>query len=235
MIRFFFEFNGTLINLPVNPEKLLLAGEGNNTATEVVNLGEINLLRTQKLRTIEINSFFPRVEGASYDISLGGFKTPKAYIEFFESIIAAKKPCRLVVTDTEINMLVSIESFAYGHGAPDLDTYFQMKLKEYKPFNARVVVITETPATATDPDTVTVQTPTDGNRSATGFAIGDAVVVSGTYYYSSYGASPTGKFSSYAGKISHIVADKTRKYRYHITSPTGAYKGWVAESQMTHK
>ena len=235
MIRFFFEYNGTLINLPVNPEKLLLAGEGNNTTTEVVNLGEINLLRTRKLKGLEISSFFPRVEGASYDISLGGFKTPKTYIDFFESIIAAKKPCRLVVTETEINMLVSIEAFAYGFGAPDLDTYYQMKLKEYKPFNARVVTITETPATDTEPDTVVVQTPTEGERSANGFAVGDAVVANGTYYYNSYGASPTGKFSSYSGKISHIVADKTRKYRYHITSPTGAYKGWVAESQLTHK
>jgi len=231
-IRFFFEFNNQVVQLPVNPEEIMITSSGNNKTKEIVKLGEINLLRQKKLETLVIESFLPNDANAPYVLTKGKFEKPQFYIDFFEKIRAGKKPFRFIISDTKINMLAAIEDLEYGLKAGDDDIHYSLNIKEYQPFSSKVVKIT-LPANKAEPAKVTPPPATE--RPKTGFAIGDIVIANGNYWYTSYGDNPHGTFKNFTGKISHIVADKNRKYRYHITTLSGGYRGWVAESQIKHK
>lgn len=230
-IRFFFEFENQVVQLPVNPGKIMLSSSGSNKTEEIVKLGEINLLREKKLTECTIEGFLPAYLNAPYIVTSGRFEPPEFYLEFFEKIRASKTPCRFIISDMDINMLVSIEKLEHGLTAGDPDTQYSMSLKEFRPFSAKTVAI-KLPTAPTDPPKIEKPAP---ERPKTGFSIGDNVIANGKYWYSSYGDSPFGTFSNFTGKISHIVADKNRKYRYHITTQSGGYRGWVAESQIKHK
>ena len=230
-IRFFFEFENQVVQLPVNPEEITLSSSGSNKTEEIVKLGEINLLREKKLEVCTIKGFLPINANAPYIVTRGQFQRPQFYLDFFEKIRASKTPCRFIISDTDVNMLASIEDLEYGLKAGDPDTHYTMTIKEFRPFSAKTVVI-KLPTAPTDPPKIEKPAP---ERPKTGFSIGDNVIANGKYWYSSYGDSPFGTFSNFTGKISHIVADKSRKYRYHITTPNGGYRGWVAENQIKHK
>lgn len=230
-IRFFFEFENQVVQLPVNPDEIVLKSSGSNKVEEIIKIGEINLLREKKLTECTIEGFLPANPNAPYIVTSGRFEPPEFYLEFFEKIRASKTPCRFIISDMDINMLVSIEKLEYGLTAGDPDTQYSMSLKEFRPFSAKTVVI-KVPTAPADPPKIEKPAP---ERPKTGFSIGDNVIANGKYWYSSWGASPFGTFSNFTGKISHIVADKSRKYRYHITTPSGGYRGWVAESQIKHK
>ena len=232
-IRFFFEFENQVVQLPVNPEEIVVKSGGNNKTEEIVKLGEINILREKKLKTISFECFFPKDSSPPYVLTKGKFEDRNFYLEFFEKIRDSKKPCRFIISDTKINMLVSIEDFDSGYKSGDEDLHYRISIKEYRPHEAKVVKI-KLPENKSEPAKVTPP-PAAPPRPKTGFAIGDTVIADGKYWYTSYGDSPYGTFNNFTGKISHIVADKNRKYRYHITTPSGGYRGWVAESQIKHK
>ena len=48
-IRFFFEFDDQIVRLPVNPEEIVVKSPGNNKTEEIVKLGEIDILRAEKI------------------------------------------------------------------------------------------------------------------------------------------------------------------------------------------
>lgn len=232
-IRFFFEFNNQVVQLPVNPEEIQVKSSGNNKTEEIVKLGEINILRKKKLQTISFECFFPKDSSPPYVLTKGKFKDGDFYIEFFEKIRASNKPARFIISDTKINMMMGIESLNYGYEGGDEDLHYSISLKEAPPYGAKIVKI-KLPENKSEPAKVTPP-PKAPPRPKTGFSIGDTVIANGKYWYTSYGDNPHGTFKNFTGKISHIVADKNRKYRYHITTPSGGYRGWVAESQIKHK
>ena len=208
-IRFFFEYEKEVIQLPVNPEEVTIVIPGRNETSEVVKLGEINILRTVGLKECTISSFLPVDSNAPYVLTDGDFKEPDFYINFFNKIRADKKPARFIISDVGINMLVGVEDFEYGLQAQDDDTQYTLDLKEYKQYGSKVMKVNN----ATKKVSKTKKGKKE--RQKTGFAIGDIVIASGKYWY--------------------IVADKNRKYRYHITTPSGGYRGWVNKSQLKQK
>lgn len=229
MIRFMFAFENQAVMLPVNPEELTLSIKGSNKSVEVIKIGEVNILRERKLKTLDIKCFFPVDEYPPYVLTKGKFENPQFYIDFFNNIIQQKKPVLFTVNDTDISFYVSIEDFNYSRTFGTEDVYYNLSLKEYKNYGAERANIVEEEtgeivATVEEPET----------RVKTGFAIGDEVVVNGKYYYSSYGDNPSATFNNFIGKISHKT-NTDRKYPYHITTLTGGYRGWVAENQLNHR
>lgn len=225
-IRFFFEFDNQVVQLPVNPREIRIASLGNNKTEEIVKLGEINLLRQKKLETCVIEGFLPVNSNAPYVLTRGRFEAPQFYIDFFERIRASKKPFRFIISGTKINMLAAIEELEYELKAGDDDTHYALAIKEYRPYSSKIVKITLPTRQASSPAR---------ERPKTGFAIGDTVIANGRFWYSSYGDNPFGTFNNFTGRISHIVADKNRRFRYHITTPSGGFRGWVAKNQIKHK
>lgn len=140
MISFFAKYKERLIQLPVNPEDLTINSSMNNSTFDTVGQGEIGNIGFEKLKELTISSFFPKRYNGELYINTGGqFEDPDFYIKFFEDIKKAREPFRLIVTDINVNMLVSIESFnhTYQYGTDDVE--YELELKEYKEHNIRVL------------------------------------------------------------------------------------------------
>lgn len=148
MISLFAKYKEQIVQLPVNPEDLTITSNANNKTSDTIGQGEINDLGFSKLKELTISSFFPKTYSNELYINTGGdFKDPDFYIKFFEDIKNAREPFRLIVTDININLLVSIERFeyTYQYGTDDVD--YSLEVKEYREHNIRVLkapVVTDT-------------------------------------------------------------------------------------------
>ena len=58
-IGFFLEYEGTVVQFPVNPEKLEVSVSGNNKSTEIIEIGEITIIKKKKLADISWESWLP--------------------------------------------------------------------------------------------------------------------------------------------------------------------------------
>jgi hypothetical protein len=230
-IRFFFEYDGELVMLPVNPAEFSIKSESDNETTEVVKLGEINILKGLKLAECSIEAFFPvKNSGAPYILTYNKFKKPDFYTSFFNKIRKAKKPCTFTVSGLKIDMLVSIENFERSWEAGDDDTHYLLDLKAYEPYKA---IKQKTPVKKKQQSTKgRTRSKGTSTKQSNRICKGDTVIVNGTYHNDSYGSGPHGTFKNFTGKVNIIVADKKRKYRYHITTLDGGFRGWVKASQI---
>ena len=235
-IKFFFEVEGVAFQLPVNPEKIAITTQGSNQVKEIVKLGDINILREKKLKTLDIESFFPATV-APYVETKMNLLSPETHKKLFNTLQESKLPCKLVISGLNVSMQVSIESFSWEMRAADPDVYYKLSLKEYRPYGIKKLTSTtqQNPTTTTPVLTTPIGLNSNTSRPKTGFAVGDTVVANGKYWYDSYGSEPFGNFKNFTGKISKIVNDKTRGYGYHITTPDGGWRGWVSASQLSHK
>jgi hypothetical protein len=122
--------NSIDFQFPITPEKYTLKTANNNTVIIVENLGEVNLLGKPKLAEIEIESFFPN---QSYGFcQYTGFPTPYNCVKTIENWRVNSITPRLIITGTDVNMLVSVEAFEHGEQDGTGDVYFTLTLKEYK-------------------------------------------------------------------------------------------------------
>lgn len=140
MISLFAKYKEKLVQLPVNPEDVTITGGANNSTSDTVGQGEINDLGFPTLKELTISSFFPKSYNGELYINTGGdFRDPDFYIKFFEDIKKDREPFRIIITDINVNMLVSIENFeyTYQYGTDDVD--YSLELKEYKEHNIRVL------------------------------------------------------------------------------------------------
>lgn len=224
-IGFFINYDNQVVQLPVNPEKITVSYKGNNSTTDVIKLGEINLLKDRKLATISFNSFFPQEDWFPAVRTRGQFKTPAFYKAFFESIMNAKKPCRLVVTGLDISMKCSVESFEYYHqGGDHEDAYYSLEFKEYRDYHITQIEldpVLKTP-TSTSSSSSTV-TPSKITKGCT-------VILNGTVHYDSYGAKPGKTFKNYKGKVNFI--NMKGSHPYHVTDLSGGWLGWVTKESV---
>lgn len=165
MIRFFAKYDDLIVQLPVNPESLSFKGKSNNKTVDIVNGGQVTNIGFEGLKDFKISSFFPATADGSYVNTRGQFEGPEFYISFFEQIKKDRKPFRLIVTDININLLVSIESFEYKYkyGTDDVD--FTLDLKEYKEHTVRILSLTKNSSTNNPLIAQASSTYTNSNRS----------------------------------------------------------------------
>jgi hypothetical protein len=130
MIEFWFNQDSTWLQLPVPPSSYSLKLGNNNTVINVESVGELNILGESKLSEISFESFFPAQE---YNFcAYSDIPTPFECVAQIEAWMKSKKPIRVILTDTDINDLFSIETFEYGENDGTGDVYFTLALKQYK-------------------------------------------------------------------------------------------------------
>lgn len=228
-IGFFFEFEKTVIQLPVNPDKIEVSYKGANKTTEIIKLGEVNILKDRKLADIKFESFFPELAWFPAIRTTGDFKSAQFYKDYFLTAFQNKKPLRFIVTGLNINMLVSVEEFTFYHQAGDHeDAYYNLDLKEYRSFKITEIAVADTATPAVEVPKVSASAPA---RPNTDIVIGSNVILNGRVHYDSYGAKPGKTFTNYKGKINLINLKGT--HPYHVTTPTGGYLGWVKKENLT--
>lgn len=118
-----------LIKLPVLPAEFLIQSGMNNNTYETISQGEIKLIGLSTLKTLLIQSFFPKKDYPFLrDRTYSGWE----YVEIIESWKERRIPIRIIITDTPINMAATIESFEYGPRDGSGDIYYTLYLSQFK-------------------------------------------------------------------------------------------------------
>ena len=222
-IAFAFKYDKKVVLLPITPEDIEISYPGNNKTADVILLGEINLLKTRKLATFSIKSWFPDENWYPGIVTSGRFRKSSYYVNFFEKIRDEKKPCWFYIYGLNFSMQVSIESFTYSRkGGEHEDLYYTLSLKEYRPFSVRELPKIVQEESDEVLETLDKKTPT---LEPTEITIGSTVVVNGTLHRDSYGSNPGKTLHNYTGKVNLI--NKKGTHPYHITDTSGGWLGWV--------
>lgn len=121
--------NEQVIQLPVVPTEFKITSPQNHETFATISQGDIKLIGLRGLKSIIIDSFFPKKDYPflrSRDIF--GWE----YVEIIESWIDRRVPIRLIVTGTPINIAMSIDNFEYGVQDGSGDVYYSLALSEFK-------------------------------------------------------------------------------------------------------
>lgn len=118
-----------VIKLPVVPNEVMVSSPQKNEVFESISLGELKLIGFKGLKTLSLSSFFP-VKKYPFlrDDTYKGFE----YVNKIEKWRELQKPMRLMVTDTNINMPITIDSFDYGVRDGSGDVYYSMAISEFR-------------------------------------------------------------------------------------------------------
>lgn len=121
---------GESVTFPVSPPSFEISNAYNNSTINVNSLGDINMLGKRGLTTIKFSSFFP---AQTYDDIVNITPdSPYSYVEKINSFAQKSQPCQLVISNTKINLNVTIDSFDYSEKDGTSDVYFSISLREYR-------------------------------------------------------------------------------------------------------
>ncbi|AVK98640.1 hypothetical protein FCT18_19695 [Lysinibacillus sphaericus] len=118
-----------IIQLPIVPASFKIPSPVNNEVFTTINQGDIKLLGRRGLKSLTIDSFFP---SKVYPFSRNNKYFGWEYYEIIEGWIDKRMPIRLIMSNTPINMLVTIENFEPGLQDGSGDVYYSLALSEFK-------------------------------------------------------------------------------------------------------
>lgn len=228
-IGIFIEYDGRVVQIPVNPATFKVDTDGNNTTAEIIALGEVMIPKKKKLCKIKWDSFFPYGSWHPFVRTSGDFQSAKFYLDFLDKIRDDCKPCHLTVTGIGFDDDVVIESFDYYHQAGDHeDTYYSIEFKRYQ---THTVSILSSPDSEQKTTSVGTAVPNASvSLEPKEITIGCDVILNGTVHRDSYGSKPGKTFTNYRGKVNLI--NKKGSHPYHVTTPSGGHLGWVLKESV---
>lgn len=120
--------------LPITPESFRVS---HGIRIETVNIhtkGDVNIAGEPTLATISLECMFPAQQ---YPFVVGPYNPdPYVFTRAFEQWADTKLVIRLVVTGTQINIPVQVESIEYGEQDGTNDVYATISLREHRDLTA---------------------------------------------------------------------------------------------------
>jgi LysM repeat protein len=157
------------VPLPVTPSKLQIRTKNQNKTINLINEGEVNLLKSPGLREITFEAMIPQVKYPFAYYSLG-FLNAAFFLQHFEKLKADKKPFQFIVIRIlphgiptfTTNIKVGFEDYTVLEDAKNgQDLLVNIKLKEYKNFGTKIFDYDPETKTAT----IKITRPTDNKPS----------------------------------------------------------------------
>lgn len=128
---FTFQNNAERLQLPVNPEELKIKQGSQNSTLSVSRLGEISVIQDPKLRTFSFSGFFPARWGPY--CAYRSIPDPGQAYETLDRWKNSGWPVRFIITGSDVNVPVTIESLSVTEKGGDPDTlYYDLSLQEYR-------------------------------------------------------------------------------------------------------
>lgn len=155
------------VALPVTPSKLEMKIKNQNKTINLINEGEINILKDAGLTEITFEVAIPHVK-YPYAIYPSGFKTADFYLGKFEQLKTSKKPFQFICSRVspskkllfDTNIKVSLEDYRIKEDASfGQELKVIIKLKQYKNYGTKLVNIKTQQQTAVQVASATVQKP----------------------------------------------------------------------------
>jgi LysM repeat protein len=143
---------GTML-CPVTPDKIKMKIKGQNKTMNLINDGEINILKQAGLTDINFDLLLPNVKYpksiARYESDI--FKNAKYFLDILEDLKTSKKPFYFKITrtlpsgktlyDTK-DMKVSLEDYDITEDVKNgFDVVVSVKLKQFKDYGTKLVKI----------------------------------------------------------------------------------------------
>ncbi len=117
--------------LPVTPWEYTVTSGQMNKVISITQVGEALVFSNPKLRTLRFSCFFPSLDH-EYPFIVGDEKEPSACIELLTKWKESKKPVRVVISDSPVNMSMAIMNLEYSERDGTRDVYYSLELTEYK-------------------------------------------------------------------------------------------------------
>lgn len=222
------------ILLPIAPKSISIGFKSQNKTLTLINEGEINMLKSPGLLDIEFECVLPNSK-YPFAVYEDGFVSADKIIDKLNKLKTDKKPFQFIITRTKpngvslfnTNIKVSLESYEFEDNADEgFDIKMSISLKQYKDFGVKKIKI-EKPDNSEEIKAEEVNTrPADPER----IMIGSNVILNGRLHRDSYGKGPGQTRKDYRGKV-NLINDKG-SHPYHVTTPEGAYLGWVTRDSV---
>lgn len=137
-IELSFDNHREMFTLPINPAAFDFTEAQNNQRITLLNIGEANLIGHRGLVGGSLSSFFPSPDSpfARY-----ADREPMEYIRLLRKWKESTQPIRVIVSDCDFNLAMSIDRLQYSHHEGDKDVYFTLDLTEYRFLNVPAVKV----------------------------------------------------------------------------------------------
>lgn len=145
------------ILLPIAPESINMKINGKNKVYNLINEGEMNILKLAGLTTVSFSILLPAIY-YPFAVYRNGFKQPSYFLNEFERLKQSKKPFQFIVGRNDsntvrknlhnTNMTVSLEDYSISEDAKSqgFDVKVDITLKQYKEFKTKTfTVVTPSP------------------------------------------------------------------------------------------
>lgn len=174
---------------PVLPEELEISSEAGNESIDTIKQGEVTVFGNRKLRRFDIESFFTANEAAPFCKTKGEeFRTPEECVRWLKAIQEEQEPVWFIAEGLELDAFwVTLEAFRWKYSAGTGDINYTLSIKEYRPFGQRAKTLNRAPDVFGTGERKKYDS--EGQRrEPSKWAIGDRVMVTGSYYASPNGA-----------------------------------------------
>lgn len=126
--------DGERFVVPVTPKTYKVETEQNNRVVDILDTGEAQLFGNRKLKRLSFSCFFPQPNHA-YPFVVGDDRSPSECVELLEKWKEGKKAVRVIITDSPVNLMMSIKSFDYREQDGSRDIYYELKFIEWRDLN----------------------------------------------------------------------------------------------------
>lgn len=144
------------LQLPVTPSKMTTSINNQNKTINLINDGEVNILKVAGLTDISFTATIPQVK-YPFAVYKDGFKDAAFYLDKIEKLKIDQKPFQFIVSRVspggkllfDTNMTVSLEEYEIVEDAENgLDLEIPIKLKQFRLYGTKKVVIQQSTASA---------------------------------------------------------------------------------------
>ena len=152
--------------LPITPAGLNISYGNQNKTLTLINEGEINILKEAKLSDISFDFLLPAQQYA-FAAYKSSFISQQTYLELLKKLKKTKKPFQFIVVRFKpnnsisffTNIKVSLENYVTKESADEgLDLIVSVKLKEYKDYGTKTLIVNADNNTATVQQTRDIST-----------------------------------------------------------------------------
>lgn len=136
--------------LPVGPQKLQTKISNQNKTINLINDGEINILKRAGLTELSFDALLPNVK-YPFAVYKSTFQNAAYFLENIEKLKTEQKPFQFIVSRKmqngkvlyDTNMKVSLEDYTIKEEVKEgVDAVVTIKLKQYREYNTKTVKIT---------------------------------------------------------------------------------------------
>lgn len=135
--------------LPIAPSKLEIKINNANNSVNLINDGEINILKRAGLTDIDFDCILPQMN-YPFAVYKSGFQPAEVFLNYFESLKVSLQPFQFIVSRVlpngkalfSTNMKVSLEDYKIVEDVKEgFDVTVNVSLKQYKDYGTKIVNI----------------------------------------------------------------------------------------------